>query len=297
MNKIVIITYNILSPNLAKLMIDDDTYPVKIMNDNYRLDRILDYISYSIKYYSKYYLIICLQEVCEEWLSIFSKLFTSNNFSYLNVQHGRVDNGNMGVLIAYPTKLNIIKSEFYTVGQHIEIVDDTSRKAASKTNTAILALFEDSNINLRFGISTYHMPCVPLIQEIALLHCKTLYRHIRKFMLDSYWILAGDFNMTPDTLGYDYMVNKAKLGCIWKDTIRKFPITNHGLITNKEFAGCLDYVFYMKGRYSKESSTVIIYKRKGLICDKIKINKLINIIPDKYEPSDHIPIISIFSIL
>ena len=301
MNKIVTITYNILSPNLAKLMINDDTYPATIMDEKFRLDMVLKYIDSVIKLYSKYYLIICLQEVCEEWIIHLSKLFTMNNFAYLNVQYGRVDNGNMGVLLAYTTRLNICKSEFFKVGEHISVIDDNSRKAAAKTNIAILALFENTNTStdtkIKFGVITYHMPCVPLIQEIALLHCQKLYRHIKKFMLDNYWILTGDFNMTPDTLAYKYMINKAKLGCIWKDTIRYYPITNHALIANKEFAGCLDYIFYKKGRYSKESALIIKYRRKGFICESIKLNKLLNIIPDKYEPSDHIPIVSTFVII
>jgi mRNA deadenylase 3'-5' endonuclease subunit Ccr4 len=79
MDKIVVITYNILSPNLAKLMIDNNVYSIDIMDDNFRLEMILKYISYIIKHYSEYYLIICLQEVCEEWMIHFSKLFVTNN--------------------------------------------------------------------------------------------------------------------------------------------------------------------------------------------------------------------------
>jgi len=66
MNKIVIITYNILSQNLAQLMIDDKVYPLEIMNDNYRFVKITNYLKESIIKYSKYNLIICLQEVCED---------------------------------------------------------------------------------------------------------------------------------------------------------------------------------------------------------------------------------------
>lgn len=295
--RIVIITYNILSPNLAKLMINDDSYTVEIMDNDNRLKQIIDYINSWIKLYSKYNLIICLQEVCEEWLIHISKLFNENSFSYLNIQHGRVDNGNMGVLIAYPSRLHILKSDLYVVGKHIEVVDENSRKASIKTNTAILAVFVDKELDVRFGVITYHMPCVPTIQEIGLLHCKTLYRHIKKFIGDDYWVLAGDFNMTYDSLAYKYMIRKAKLGCIWTDTLRSYPITNHAIIADKEFSGCIDYIFYKKAQYSKKDSTKYIYKRRGLICDKVKLNKLTTIIPNKYEPSDHIPILSEFLIL
>jgi mRNA deadenylase 3'-5' endonuclease subunit Ccr4 len=296
MEKIAIITYNILSPNLAKLMINDDVYTSDIMEDKYRLYKIEKYLRHQIEKYLKYNLIICLQEVPEDWLIIFSQLFTSLKYKYINVQYGRVDNGNMGVLIAYPDYLNINKSEFFNVGQFIEINDDISRKASSKNNIAIFAIFENKNSNLKFGIITYHMPCVPSIPQIALLHSKTIYRHIKKFMNNINWIFAGDFNMTPDTIAYNYLVNTINLGCIWKDVLRHYPITNHAYISNFEFSGCIDYMFYNKGKINIKD-TPIKYIGSNLICNKVKLNKLVNIIPDKYEPSDHIPIFSLFILL
>ena len=35
----------------------------------------------------------------------------------------------MGVLVAYHSRLNINKSEFFNVGQHIKINDENSKKA------------------------------------------------------------------------------------------------------------------------------------------------------------------------
>jgi hypothetical protein len=59
----------------------------------------------------------------------------------------------MGVLIAYPSNLTISKSEFYCVGKHIIITNENSKKAASKSNLAILVIFENPSINLKFGIN------------------------------------------------------------------------------------------------------------------------------------------------
>lgn len=295
MNKIVIITYNILSSNLATLMIDNKIYPEAIMNVNYRLDNIIKYLEQQLIKFSKYNLIICLQEVVEEQLGILSNFFNKFNYKFINAQHGRVNNGNMGVLIAYPTKLQLNNSELFTVGKHIKISDDTSIKASTKSNIAIFAIFEDIQNKLKFGIITYHMPCEPTIPMIALLHCKTLYTHIKEFMKNINWIFAGDFNMTPDTIAYNYMINKLNLGCIWKDLLNFYPKTNHAFIQNKEFSGCIDYIFYKKGHLIK-NDTHIKYKKSNLICTKIKLKKLNNIIPDKYEPSDHLPILSIFNL-
>ena len=277
MEKIAIITYNILSPNLAKLMINDDVYTTDIMEDKYRLYKIEKYLKHQIEKYIKYNLIICLQEVPEDWLIIFSQLFTSLKYKYINP----------------PTLAKII---IFIVGQFIEINDDISRKASSKNNIAIFAIFENKNSNLKFGVITYHMPCVPSIPQIALLHSKTIYRHIKKFMNNINWIFAGDFNMTPDTMAYNYLVNTINLGCIWKDVLRHYPITNHAYISNFEFSGCIDYMFYNKGKINIKD-TPIKYIGSNLICNKVKLNKLVNIIPDKYEPSDHIPIFSLFILL
>jgi len=296
MNKIVVITYNILSSNLAKLMIDNNSYTNEIMDDTYRFKLILDYINKQIIKFSKYNLIICLQEVIEEQIILFAEFFNKNNFKYINIQHGRVFNGNMGVLIAYTDRLKIINSDIFNVGQHIDPIDDISTKASTKSNCAIYCIFESiKKSDLRFGIITYHMPCEPTIQEIALLHCKTLYAHIKKFMKGINWIFAGDFNMMNDALGYKYLSTRKDIGCIWKDTLNYYPITNHALISNKEFAGCIDYIFYKKGNQLKNKK-YIKYRKSNLICQKIKVNKLINVIPDLDNPSDHIPILVIFTL-
>lgn len=284
MNYISVLTYNILSSNLATLMTnerknDNIVYSEYIMNNTTRFEKISLFIKENIIINKD--LIICLQEVTEEWLILFAQLFSSLNYRYLNIQYGRIINGNMGVLIAYPNKFGILKSEFYHVGQHIKIKDKNSSYASGKTNIAIFLILEDKKINFKFGIATYHMPCEPTIQEIGLLHSKLLYKKIISFMKYIPWILTTDFNMIPNTLGYKYMI-KHDIGCIWKDKLGYYPITNHSYINNFEFSGCIDYIFYNKN---------------NLECKKIIIDKIDNIIPDEKQPSDHIPIIAIFNLI
>ena len=90
------------------------------------------------------------------------------------------------------------------------------------------------------------------------------------------WIFVGDFNMTPDSIAYQYLSGMAK--CIWKDYLGNYPITNHAYIRGIEFSGCLDYMFYSE----------------KLKCSNAIISEVKNIIPDKKEPSDHIPIFASF---
>jgi mRNA deadenylase 3'-5' endonuclease subunit Ccr4 len=281
MNTISILTYNILSSKLATLMTkerknDKIVYSDEIMDNNRRFEKISLFIKEQIIKNDN--LIICLQEVTEEWLILFAQIFTSLNYRYINIQYGRIINGNMGVLIAYPIKFGIFKSEFYHVGQHIKIKDKISLYASNKTNIAILLILEDKKINFKFGIITYHMPCEPILQEIGLLHTKLLYKRIITFMRNLSWIFAIDFNMTPESIGYNYIINQ-DINCIWKDKLKYYPITNYSYINNNEFSGCLDYIFYNK-----------------CICKDIIIEKVNNIIPDINNSSDHIPIIGIFNI-
>ncbi len=285
MTIIKFITYNILSQNLADLMVNH-IYPSDIMNGTTRFEKIISYLrtqiesSTSVDTKTEPKPIICLQEVSEDWVVLFAKFFQSVSYNYINVQHGRVFNGNMGVLVAYPQSLNIIRSEFYNVGQHVMVTDENSKLAASKTNIAILLLVENLQTKTKFGITTYHMPCEPTIPQIALTHTKVLYKKIQRFMENHPWIWGGDFNMIPETRSYTYLTDVAKIGCIWKDKLGYYPLTNHAYIRDVEFKGCIDFVFYTKE-----------FKPLNIQIDKIK-----NIIPDSIQPSDHIPIMVEFDL-
>jgi mRNA deadenylase 3'-5' endonuclease subunit Ccr4 len=277
MNKITVMTYNILAQPLADLMIDNNIYTKKIMNEKYRLELILKKLKKAIKYTGN--LVICLQEVSEEWLPELATFFSEFEYKYINIQYGRSFNGNMGVLIAYPYNIyTITSSEFYNVGQHIIVTDEISARAAGKQNIAILLILQIKKTLEKIGIVTYHMPCEYTIPLIGKTHCKVLLRKINKYMGDIDWIWGGDFNMTPDSYPYKYIIKF--VNCIWRDIYNSYPITNHAYIKEIEFKGCLDYIFYPKS---------------NIKCINVsEVTNVKNIIPDKKEPSDHIPIMATF---
>jgi hypothetical protein len=185
----------------------------------------------------------------------------------------------MGVLIAYPSYLIISKSETFTPGKHIKVTDDISSRAAGKMNTSIMLILENPSLKIKFGIVTYHMPCEPNFLQISLMHSKILYKRIILFMEDTKWVLTGDFNILPDTITYKYL--QTNCNCIWKDYLTYYPITNYSYIKGNTFKGCLDYIFYSKNK---------------ITCNRVVFNGIDNIIPDKKESSDHIPIKAIFEI-
>ena len=290
---ISILSYNILSQNLAEQMIneikdDKEVYNISYMNEKSRWSQISKLIETQInnsrnkKINESDYLIFCLQEVVEQWIPNIAQLFNSLDYTYINIHHGRVFNGNMGVLIAFPKFFSIIKSEFYTVGQHIMVIDDNSKIAAGKTNTAILLLLENQSINLKFGVITYHMPLEPKIPHISMSHAKVLMKKIGKFMENNIWFYGGDFNITPDSKTYQYLASINN--CIWLN-LQLYPITNHAYIRGYEFSGCLDYIFY-----SKQSL-------RNIECIDVQYEIITTIIPNNKHPSDHIPIYAKFKIL
>lgn len=283
MNKtgLTVITYNILSSNLAELMLKEtpDVYKSDFMNNDYRWFLTSTYLTKQINNEDNKNLVICLQEVSEDWLVKLATLFSKLNYKYVNIQYGRVFDGNMGVLVAYPDYLKISKSEIFTPGKHIKIIDDITNKAAGKINTSIMLILENPSLKIKFGVVTYHMPCEPNFLQISLMHSKILYKKIIKFMEDTKWVFTGDLNILPDTITYKYL--QSNCNCIWKDYLTYYPITNYSYIKGNTFKGCLDYIFYLKN---------------GMTCKRVVFNSLDNIIPNSSEPSDHISIKAIFEI-
>jgi mRNA deadenylase 3'-5' endonuclease subunit Ccr4 len=278
---ITVITYNILSSNLAELMLKESSnvYKSDFMNNDYRWKLTSTYLTNQINNDDNKNLVICLQEVSEDWLVKLATLFSKLNYKYVNIQYGRVFDGNMGVLIAYPNYLTISKSEIFTPGKYIKVIDDITSKAASKMNTAIMLLLENPSLKIKFGVITYHMPCEPNFLQISLTHSKILYNKIIKFMEETKWVFTGDLNILPDTITYKYL--QSNCNCIWKDYLTYYPITNYSHIKGNTFKGCLDYIFYSKN---------------NMICKRVVFNSIYNIIPNSSEPSDHISIKANFNI-
>ena len=285
---ISILTYNILSQNLADAMERDSVkdgqkvYDLSYMNDNYRWSKISSFISSTINKSTSKYLIICLQEVCESWLSRLRDLFGLYNYNIIYSQDGHAFTGKMGVLIAFPNTLGLLNSESYKVCQEqleTPAIKSNMFQIKKNNNTAILLLFRDRSSNFNFGVVTYQMPRIEPNPDIISLHlAQTLSNKIISFMDKNSWVYAGDFNILQDSPAYDFL--KSVFKCIWRDFVKGYPLTNNAVIKQKEFSGCIDYMFYSE----------------NLDCVSVIFKEALSIMPNSDEPSDHSSIIAKFSI-
>ena len=185
--------------------------------------------------------------------------------------------------------------------EQIQEIDKTIQEAKNRNNFAIcLTLCEkDIEDSKKFKIFTYHMPCTfrkPIIQS---LHVDAIKKIIYKNK-DIPTIFAGDFNVTPESIGYDYLTS----GILPDEHRIYIPVNNHSNLELKsalksinstepnftcfsntkfggEFKDTLDYIFYYGPFTVTEAERLILSSTK---------------IPNQNNPSDHLPIYANFQL-
>ena len=231
-----IITFNLLSPAFAT----PSHYhysPPEQLDAKYRLDRI----SKLLHKWTKANFIICLQEVSEQWNNELIKIFDECCYTY---SYNIYADGKMGVAIAFPSAHYIkVESDVYRCGELIGKVCNSMNKtelretlpsideiesdlisASEKDNTSITLLLKclyfGKNIGKFLIVSTYHMPCRYTKKHFMVAHIHSLKAHVAE--LQNKWsqvnpdkhsiinsvVIAGDFNITPNSAEYKYMTGE-----------------------------------------------------------------------------------------
>jgi 2',5'-phosphodiesterase len=139
--------------------------------------------------------------------------------------------GNMGILIAIPLSsykiLNVDVSRLSTTATAVtldteqhqiveSIVDQTSpdhsftrdsldeewSAACSRKNSMITVELECKASGVPFVVGTYHMPCMFVRPRVMTIHCSLAAQQLQRLAKDKPYILAGDFNITPNSMMY-----------------------------------------------------------------------------------------------
>jgi mRNA deadenylase 3'-5' endonuclease subunit Ccr4 len=295
-----IVQYNILSTDLGTkfYFVNTDT---KFLKPDFRWSLLKEKLLLEIQNLS----IFCLQEVCFYWMEKLIPFFQDVGYYCHYNNYGWKDTGHMGIFIAYPNKYKLESFKIINIGDSIEdrttIInspttnDDVWVQAIRKRNT-LLCLKLNYNGDT-FCIGTYHMPCFG--DSVKLLHLISCIQLLNKFAGNYKYILAGDFNIMPNTLLYKVITEGGKYDNIVEKSIhydtKMFSIkvsnpmksayalfgeepqfTNYSHVVNSEpFNGCLDYIFVSNG-----------WKVNSIIKLPTSLPELTY--PSNEEPSDHL---------
>jgi mRNA deadenylase 3'-5' endonuclease subunit Ccr4 len=315
-----VITYNLL----AQELINDKRFPSPKVKPHYKLfeNRLIKTKSL-LTSWMKSNLVICLQEVSEEWIRNLSVFFTEYNYSVIMCQYSHI----LGVCICYPQNHYVhLQTDEFRCGEYIETICNKNidikhnelyeeLKQASVSNNKLLSVllqcnYFGANTGKNIWISTYHMPCMFMKNYYILSHIHAIKNHINQLLMQynttQSIILCGDFNLIPDSIEYNYLVNNnvdneymqnlsnfysdinlndIKLRSVHKQIYNKEPTyTNVSKQKNKEFINCIDYILV--------NETIDVFS----CLVGLKAENPIPAYPNGLCPSDHIPLSAVVKI-
>jgi 2',5'-phosphodiesterase len=157
--------------------------------------------------------------------------------------------------------------------------DDPWNIAEYRSNALVTMKLQDIQSEKCFAVGNYHMPCCFYAPQVMTLHVDLAARHIQKLAAQSSmpYILAGDFNITPDSSQYRLMTTgqmdkgdpewpSPRHGTTWEPTAKpmasayrlaegKEPnFTNYARVGEQEpFIDTLDYIFLSKDTETNEN--------------------------------------------
>ena len=326
-----VVTYNILSEYLC----NDKTfksphYEPKYLDNDYRYNKLKDVLnSYIMESY-----IICLQEVTKDMSCKLQLYFSKHAYEFYFDSYGDYYNGYMGVSIAMPWMKKVIRVEKYRLSDgkpwpkedlrsdlrlsflswislgYLDFNPKSKRvwcKARNKRNTILSIEFEHETFG-RYTVSTVHMPCAFRDPSIMMTYIALARQAAKKFADGNPYVLAGDFNITPQDKLYECLCNRVFNTDIlredfnplddWSpngldlDRLHSAHFSIHGhepaytcyainqaVNANIEFKNTVDFLLYNEG-FNVESADCVISSSDPM--------------PNKYEQSDHLPVSAVF---
>ena len=193
-------------------------------------------------------------------------------------------------------------------------VEQTFHESRRRWNQAILLRLRRKSDNAVFCVATYHNPCAIHCRPIITLHACLVAEKAQEFAGTDALVLLGDFNMTPDSGGYQLLTTGTLPKShpeyptlpkwdFWRPTLKAMrsvyaeahPEGLEPETTNKAvrligkwgaepnaFSGTLDYIFIMNGE-----TTLLSVEEALLLPDKALLDERPSW-PTSKIPSDHL---------
>lgn len=250
--------------------------------------------------------IFCLQELSHDWAGDAHTWFSNRGYHFITGLYGKKFNGYMGVGVAYPTdafetvnvdisrladkrvggwpvepepststKLwngvsSLWKVPLKTIGYDTSPPLDHWQISENRFNILLTVTLRDKSSGKTFCIANYHMPCCFYAPMVMSIHSEMAARHLQDLAGEFPYILAGDWNITPDSATYKLLTTgileesdetfpTPKYGMEWSPTIQAMrsayaeklgeepDFTNYARIKeNDPFIDTLDYIFISK---------------------------------------------------
>lgn len=215
------VTYNILSSHFSEP--DHFVHCDRAdLNPETRLKRVMEKLLPEIAQNA----IISLQEVSILWAGELHRFFVEQGYYLVTGLYGYPKSGYMGVAIAFPlgkyqlleTKIERLSdsrdwpklSPFTIAGRKflqgfVRLWDKKKAKnmehpiahAKRRMNQFIFLRLQDKESSEKFGVATYHMPCVYYDPKVMTIHVAMLIQRIQQLAQEDAFVLTGDFNIRP----------------------------------------------------------------------------------------------------
>ena len=332
-----VVTYNILSPELAPPSHFIECQP-QHLEPNVRFEKV----KHALEPHIADGAIICLQEVSQAWAGLLTPFFEAYEYTLVTGLYGKRFNGYMGVALAWPhSRFKSERVDITRLADTLELPkkekpptdlwSSTSRiarsgwcavrgwfgyvsprefdpwaEAARRFNIILSTDLICRKSGRHFCVSTYHMPCLFGSDEkvqVMNIHAALAVDHVENFAQGHPYIIAGDFNIQPDSSPYE-LITKGSLpsghaqlppaleNLKWnvQPTVALISayasqdgepeLTNLAVTKfsgNDQFCGTLDYIFLSPGWNVKRVKPLPSKSELG-----------VRSLPSESQPSDHL---------
>ena len=204
-----VVTYNVLTPGYAA---EHVVASPGCLAPGARLSMLQQKLLPEVARHS----VLCLQELSLGWAGHLGAWLSDMGYHLVSAQYSRPNSLYMGVAIAYPRNWYMLEeARMQRVG------DFKPRPSSGEPPVApwpLVRARENQMVSVRlrpcvggreggreFTVSNYHMPCVWMDGRFMRAHAALAAQAARAFAAGLPYVLAGDFNFTPETPAYAMM--------------------------------------------------------------------------------------------